>query len=679
MILRVPPLLLSLPVLALTWLLPASGFGLWLRLAAASLVLLLPGRLVARALGRRGPATAFVWSVALVAGALALTFAVGGSLDLTLALVLAAGAVALPFTWRRGVRSPAHPEVLRGGWLAAFAGIGLGVALWGIEGIVQGDAPFHLGRIRKLDDFGSLSLRAVDEFKDGGLHPGYAFPLWHGWLALVAKLAHVDPTLVVLHEPSILAPLAFVLAFEMGRVVFNSTWLGVATMLVQVSLIALAPGGGGAYTSLELPGTVARQLLIPAAVTLFFRYVREGEWPVALTLGVAGMDLAFVHPTYALFVAMPLAGFGVARLLVAHVDARRSGIGLVAFGVPVLLVFAWLEPIVAETRSHNPAASELLRGLHQYASDLIVPSHNSYHLAPGVVARTGAIAVAALVLVPLAALAGRRRWSAYVLGGTALVLVPELWWLVFPHFSDLVSLSQSRRAAGFVPFAIAFVGGATVLTRLLRVLVLPAALAAGIVLQRRFPGDFGLHLQRGGPAIVTWIALWGSLAGVVVAAVLVWLRRARFERPGPLAAFATLLFLLPVAVHAFDHWHEGVTTSDRYALTPGLVRYLRDDVPERSVVFSDLQTSYRISAYVPVYVAAGPPTHVADTKANNPYARAASEREFLRTADLAIPRRYHAGWLVLRVRAPTRGPVAAVEAKGLRPVYRDQEFVVFRL
>ena len=224
MILRAPPLLLSLPLLGLSWLLPASGVGLWLRLAAASLVLLLPGRLLARALGRRGPATAFVWSIALVAGALALTFAVHGSLELTLALVLAAGVVALPFSWRRGVRGPAHPEVLRGGWMAALAGIGLGAAVWGIEGIVQGDAIFHLGRMRKLVDFGSLSLRAIDEFKDGGLHPGYAFPLWHGWLACVAKLARVDPTLVVLHESSILAPLALVLAFEMGRVVFRSGW-----------------------------------------------------------------------------------------------------------------------------------------------------------------------------------------------------------------------------------------------------------------------------------------------------------------------------------------------------------------------------------------------------------------------------------------------------------------------
>ena len=680
MIRRAPPLLFSVPLLALTWLLPASGFGLWLRLAAASLVLLLPGRLVARALGRRGPAAAFVWSIVLVAGALALTFAVHGSLDLTLALVLAAGAVALPFSWRGGVRRPAHPEVLPGGWVAALAGAGLGAALWGIEGVVQGDGLFHLGRIRKLDDLGSLSLRAVDEFRDGGLHPGYAFPLWHGWLALAAKLARVDPTLVLLHESSILAPLAVVLAFEMGRVVFRSTPLGVATMLVQVTLIALAPGGGGAYTSLDLPGTLARQLLVPAAVTLFFRFVRDGEWPVGLTLAAAGLDLAFVHPTYALFIAIPLVGFGLARLLVARVDGLRSAIGLASFGVPVLLVFAWLAPIVAETRSHNPSSSELGRGLHQYRTDLIVPSHSSYHLDPSVVARTGAIAVAALVLAPLAALAGRRRWSAFVLGGTALVLVPELWWLVFPHFSDLVSLSQSRRAAGFVPFAFALAGGSAVLSRLLGTAVLPVALAAGIVLEHRYPGDFSLHLQRGGgPELVAWIALWGSLAGLAVASVLVWRRRARLERPGPLAALATLLFLLPVAVHGFYHWNADVVTSDRYALTPGLVRFLRHDVPQRAVVFSDLQTSYRISAYAPVYVAAGPPTHVADTKANNPYARAADTRRFLRTAALAIPRKYHAGWLVLRVAKPTRGPVRAVEARGLRPVYRDGDFVVFRL
>ena len=691
--LGVPPLLLAVPLLGLAWLLPEYGVGLWLRLAAATLVLLLPGRLVARALGRPGvqprakvmipgltpgvsdlgasgpgAAGALAWSCALVAAALAITFAVHASLDLTLALVLIAGVVALPFSGR-GRR--VEPRALRGRGLVALAGILLGIALWSVEGVVHGDALFHLGRVRKLDELGSLSVRAVGEFKDGGLHPGYAFPLWHGWLALVAKLGGIDPTAVVLHESSILAPLAFVLAFEAGRAVFRSVWLALGTLLVQVSLFALAPGGGGAYTSLELPGTVARQLLVPAVIVLFFRFVREPSWQVGVTLGAAGVDLAFVHPTYALFVAIPLAGFGLARALIAGVDARRAAGALASFGAPVALVFAWLLPIVRETQSHNPGAAEQARALKQYATDLAVHSSRSYALAPGVVARTGAIAVAALVLVPLAGLAARRRWSAFVLGGTVLVLVLELFPFVFPHFSDVVSLSQSRRAAGFIPFAFALVGGAAVLARLGGLLLPPAALAAGIVLQLEFPGDFGPKLEQSGPAAAAWIAFWGGLVALVVATVLVRTRRGgRFERAGVLAALSVFLFVLPVAVHGFSHWSARYP-SDPSALSPGLVQFLRREVPKRAVVYADLETSYRISAYVPVYVANGPPAHVADTKANHPYGRRADLRLFLRTGAPAIPRFYGAGWLVL-------GSGERV-LPGPRLVYRDSRFRVYRL
>jgi hypothetical protein len=653
-------LLLSLPLLGIARLLPEHGFGLWLRLAAATLVLLVPGRLASRG----GAASTFAWSVALVGGALAVTFAVHGSLGLTLVLLLVAAVVAIPLN-RQVTRCN-----LRVPGAVVLAGVGLGIALWSVEGIVKGDALFHLGRIRKLDDLGSLSLRAVDEFKDGGLHPGYAFPLWHGWLALVAKLAGVDPTSVVLHESSILAPLALVLAFEMGRQVFQSSWLAFGVMLAQVGMIALAPGGGGSYTTLELPGTTARQLLVPTVIALFFAFVRAPSWRLALTLGAAGMDLAFVHPTYAIFVAIPLVGFALVRALACRVDVRTSAGGLLSFGAPALLVFAWLAPLVAETASHGPNSTEKRRAFRTYAGDLVVNSPSSYHLAPGLVGRTGAIAIAALVLTPLAALAARRRWSAFVLGGTVLVLAIELWSLVFPHFSDLVSLSQSRRAAGFVPFAFALAGGAAVLARGLKVLVLPVALGTGIALQLLYPGDFAQRIEHGGPAPAAWIGLWGGLAGLAVATVLVRRGVRPFERPGALAGLAVALFVLPVAVHGFANWDAGpqVTGSE---LTPGLVRFLRTDVPERDVVFADLETSYRISAYAPVYVAVAPPEHVADTKANRPYERRDDLLRFLRTGDPAIPRGYGARWLVLR-RDERVGP-------GPRLVYRDGRFRVYRL
>jgi hypothetical protein len=131
-----------------------------------------------------------------------------------------------------------------------------------------------------------------------------------------------------------------------------------------------------------------------------------------------------------------------------------------------------------------------------------------------------------------------------------------------------------------------------------------------------------------------------------------------------------LLFVLPVAVHGFAHW-DASFPSDSNALTPGLVRFLRADVPKRAVVYADLETSYRISAYAPVYVAVAPPTHVANTRANRPKARRAAWLRFLHTGDLAIPRGYGAGWLVLRGRERV-GP-------GARLVYRDGRFRVYRL
>ncbi|HEY2541587.1 MAG TPA: hypothetical protein VGH92_00910, partial [Gaiellaceae bacterium] len=114
---------------------------------------------------------------------------------------------------------------------------------------------------------------------------------------------------------------------------------------------------------------------------------------------------------------------------------------------------------------------------------------------------------------------------------------------------------------------------------------------------------------------------------------------------------------------------------DPSALTPGVVSYLRDDIPKGAVVFADLETSYRISGYAPVYVCNAPPAHVADTKANRPKARRAAWLSFLRTGDLAIPRRFHAGWLVLRAREP----VGRAKKQGARVVYRDASFIVFKL
>jgi hypothetical protein len=229
-----------------------------------------------------------------------------------------------------------------------------------------------------------------------------------------------------------------------------------------------------------------------------------------------------------------------------------------------------------------------------------------------------------------------------VLGGTLTVLAIELIPWIFPRFADAVSLSQARRAAGFAPLPFALAGGTAVLTGFAGPIVLPVALAAGIVLQVEYPGDFGPGLETGGPAWATWVAAGGGAVAIVVGLM----RTRRIEARSWVAAAAVLLFCLPVAVHGFRDWTPAAS-HDRYALTPGLLQALQTAVPKRAIVFSDLETSYRISAYAPVYVAAAPPAHVADTAANRPYSRRLSVNRYFASGDVRIIDRYHADWFVL--------------------------------
>ncbi len=323
------------------------------QLVFANVVLLLPGAVVARALGTRSVSAALAWSLALILGALTVTFAVGSSLSLTLVLLLAAGVVALPFA-----RNAPRSEPIPGRRWVFLAGALLGLLLWHVAGNIGGDGLFHLARVQKLDAFGNLSLGAVNEFADGGLHPGYAFPLWHGFLALVARVGFLDPAEVVLHEATVLAPIALLVTYEAGWALFRRVSPAVAVVLGAVAVTALAPDHGGAYTALGLPATASRQILLPAALALALAYVETPGRGRLASVAAAGLVLAVVHPTYAIFLWLPFAGFLVVRSLVERREARRIARRARRVGRPGRR----LSRLAAPGRPRHPLARSRRRG-----------------------------------------------------------------------------------------------------------------------------------------------------------------------------------------------------------------------------------------------------------------------------------------------------------------------------
>jgi hypothetical protein len=626
---------------------------LYLRLAGATLLLLLPGALLARS-----ASGAIVTSLTLVFGALLVVFATGLSLTLALWLLLAATLAAIPLALRRpsdtvslgersgwlAVRRPSDIVLLGEplAWLAVLGGgVVFGLLLWRMLPEPAGDALFHLARVRKLTAFDELSLEGVTEFVDGGLHPGYAFPLWHGFLGLIAEIARVDPALVVRYEAAVLAPLSLLVVYEAGVAIFRSAWLGLATVAATLGWLAFASNSGGAFRSLALPATAGgRLLLVPAALAIVFAYLREPTRTRLLLLGASAFVLAVVHPSYAPFTLVVLCGFAIARLLVVPADLRALATALGVLAVASGLFLAWLFPVVRDTASFTPSAEQVgerAHGVLRYPRQFIVESPDRYHVAPALISRAGPVPIAALCLVPLALLAARRRWASLVLGGTVATLLLLLLDPVFPLLADAVSLSQARRLTGFLPIAFALAGGAAVLARVASWAVLPLALAAGVALEWASPGDFGYVLREGGPTPPVWIALLGGAAALALAAA----ARARLptlERTDWLPAAACALFVAPLLVTT--SWERPRPPQE---LSPGLVEALRERTEPGDVVLSDPVTSYWLAAQVPVYVGVADPPHVGDTRKNRPYQRVEDWERFLRGE--AFPGRVD--WLVL--------------------------------
>ena len=595
----------------------------YLRLAFGTIMVLLPGVAVARALGQRSVSALLAWALAAAFLAWAVVFAVHSNIRLAV-LVLGAITVAALVAGRR--RRAARYELRSPRWVLAV-GVVLGWFLWRVSEIVVGDGLFHEARVRKLVAFGDLHLRTVDEFKDGGLHPGYAFPLWHGFVALIAWFSGLDPEVVVRHAPSLLAPIACAVVWEAGVAVFGSRLAGLSFLVATLGLFAFAPGHGGSFDVMSLPATSARQMMVPAAIALFFTARTPAGWA---TLAAIFGAITLSHPTYALFLLIPL-------LALLRWEWRNW---LVAT-VPTGLVLLWLKPVVDQTISHNPRPGELMRGIVQYQEQLVIDGPRHFRVAPEVFGRNGAITVAALILLPLIAFAIPRRWAAFALGGTLLVLLlGSVPWL-FVHFSDVVGLSQSRRAIGFAPLPFAFVGAAALVVR--RVWVLPLALVAGIVLQRLWPGDFDYGLKHGSPAVATWWALGGGSLALLLA--LAWRHRRPLPERWGLGTVAVVLFSIPVFVHGIWHWSPA-QRADPFGLSPRLVHNLRTKVPKGAIVIAPLATSYRVAALAPVYIVGAPVTHVAATTANRPYQRAKDIQRWVQTNDPAIAKRYGATWQI---------------------------------
>jgi hypothetical protein len=618
-------------------------------------------------------------SLTTVVVGLALVFAFGTSIVLAELVLLAVVLVALV----PAARNEAHAHTSRTDLRALGVTLGLSVVysgvVWWAARPARSDGLFHLARVRKLAELDPLAtLYTVDEFKDGGLHPGYAFPLWHGVDALIARLAGVDPTQVLLYMPAMLVPLAFVLAYAAGSEVFRSPFGGLAFVLAQVAYFGFfrpetGAGATGRFETLTQPQSASLMILAAAMIALAFAFIVRGGVLTLLCLAQASFALSAVHISYTPIVTILLAGFLVARMILIRgwePLLTRAGAALGALTVPFALLLAILLPVISAGLAFTPSPSYRRHETHRYG-DLVSHLGGWITMNPDAIVRVGTLVVAGLLVVPLVMLASTRLWAALVAGGTLALLVILVVPPAFTAAADVLSLSQARRIPQFFPIPFAVVGGCILLTRLRAAGALIAA-GLGTAFLLLFPGTFTYVYSDGGPGWVVWVALGGGLVALAVGAFV----RRDGPDPGPWTVGIMAAFLAPLVVAGFMAYGK---PGWRSLLPPEVVAAVRDDVTPGDVVFSDPDTAYELAAYAPVYINDAPAGHAANTVQNQLKARRHDARHFFEDGELtdadrrAILARWKADWVLVDKQEAS----ATAFLASLRLVYEDRRYALY--
>ena len=109
--------------------------------------------------------------------------------------------------------------------------------------------------------------------------------------------------------------------------------------------------------------------------------MRKPSLGLLAAAGLASLVLAVVHPTYAIFLWIPFAGFLAVRSAWRQDKVRQGALALGGARDSGGLFLVWLVPVVRSTASVSPDAQERARAFDQYAGQLR-GSVDHFSLAP---------------------------------------------------------------------------------------------------------------------------------------------------------------------------------------------------------------------------------------------------------------------------------------------------------
>jgi hypothetical protein len=298
-------------------------------------------------------ARAYFASLALLTPVSALGFLVGAPLWILsawalIAIGVAAVALARDRRWLELLRPPSAAALACGLWLAFDLWVG---ARAGSH--VQGDAGFHIARIRLIAAFG---FNNWDPLLSGHqFEPIYHSNLYHALIAATSQVTRLDPGAVWVWVWPLAKLLAAAGAYELAVSVLGFSASGYVAALTATVFLATT-------STLAFPNTFAPYAIMPFALACGVDALSRPSFRNALWLGVSSVVLAQTHLLYALFFALAVAPAVGLRLLDALVRTRRRRRELLAASFAFALALPWFyAPARPKLEQMWAAASEVVR------------------------------------------------------------------------------------------------------------------------------------------------------------------------------------------------------------------------------------------------------------------------------------------------------------------------------
>ncbi|MDX6534101.1 MAG: hypothetical protein QOF68_1845 [Gaiellales bacterium] len=586
-----------------------------------------------------------------------------------LAVVLGATAVLCVAALRRPLllELPAWWEALAG----AVGAAAFGFVAWRLSTGVISDALFHVGRMRKIDEMGHLSLSSIASYENGAPHAGYAFPLMHAAFAGVARLANVDVATAFIYLQPLCACLAMLGVFAFVRALTGWRLAGVlAAVLLAWDLSVLI---NGLVMQINQPPVFTFTVLTPAALVLFVAALGGSRAAAPASMAAVGV-IALVHPTYAIPFLAVAAGIAVCAWR-AHLRMPAVALeALAASAVASFVIAVWIWWAAIHGGERRAIITHSDEFIHDGGHGLLM-----YPWAPVFGRGYVLVGIVALILLaryrPMLAVVGAN------LGLLALLLLPGLSTVVILG----TGMGQFHRFWQVLPWPAAVAAGACVVAwRLGPRYTIAAAIALAYVL------DWARPEREFWREPVSWLVVIALVAALIALIP----RPRRTVGCGPWWGAALLVAAVLVGpIHyggerVVDIAEAGPHRTPRpdlaVELTPDVVQAFRDLPGPPPVVLGSEHRVFELMAYANVYAAALPEARSRAEPKVDTQGRLAAALQFFDPETTAAERseivtRLDADYVLLDLEGQRDVSAQVLAQPGLSVVYRGPRFVILRV